>query len=657
MSPASPLSPASTDTVADDPESLDGNREGAADGGRPDSRIPRNNQTRRKQPEPMTEDEQPWDQLREAIRTRAVKRSAEHVFGDAASGGAVYRWGWAASLGRPCDELTTGLSRLSVDRPATGKGSSEIDFGIAAEQFVDSVSGSRTSLHESAEAVLWAASMPALAQHLEASRWWDLLGALQQLRESAVRDAEPSSPSYLILGAELGLTLAWRLADLPSCRSLGKDSHEALAAWFDAESESIAAAVSGGVNARLVLASLVRSHRLVNRTTKRKFKKRQLEIAAELATWVAGMTIHTGSTAFATTERRDLRDDLGSAGLLWQSVEFDSKTLHPALSAALGESHSGGRLAWQVCLPEAMLACEDAKLAILLPDWDVRRGRIHLDYHQETCRLELFGGKPRLLAGSWPVEIELRGEPQAPCGPWTQTCEYSDDDVHYVELEQEWTGDLVLQRQVMQLRDDRCVLFADAVLSEEDPSVDGESKPASKQRAPGKAGPPAIRYTGRIPLDPAIEVDSESETREVFLAVGKKRRAMVLPLAAAEWRIGPSAATLEAEEDQLVHRAEGDGRLYAPIWIDLQPRRFRRPRTWRQLTIGDELRLVPRNEAAGYRIQLGSEQWMVYRSLGQPRCRTVLGKHLLADFLCTRFDMGDGTHDELITVDVPEADE
>ena len=630
------MSPASSKALTDE---TGAHSNGSAGANEDDSRSAGRPDTDGERSDTSGERDQQWDRLQAAILRRAKERSTEQLFGEATNGGAVYRWGIAASLDQACDELTIALSRLAVDQPLRGKRASAIDLATASEEFLDSVSGSSlATLQESAEAILWAASMPALSRILDARCWWDLLGGLQELRESALRNAEPCSPSRLLLGGELGLTLGWRLADLPSCRRLGKSSHEALAAWFEQEADSIAAAVSGVLDSRLVLASLIRCRRLIEGTTKRKLKKRQVEIAADLATWVAGMTLPGGTTAFGKADRRDVRDDLGPLGLLQQSVEFDNQTLRPAISAALGASHSGGRLAWEVCLPEAMLSCDDAKLAILLPDWDVRRGRVHLDYCGEEVLLELFGGKPRLLSGHWEVQIDFRGEQQAPCSPWTQTCEYTDDDVHYIELEQEWTGDLVLQRQVMQLRDDRCLLFADAVLSEE-PS------------------PAAIRYTGRFSLSPTIEVDSEPETRDLFLTAGKKRRAMLMPLAAAEWRVGPTAATLAAEEGQIVYTARGEGRLYAPLWIDLQSRRFDRQRTWRQLTIGDELRIVPANEAAAYRVQVGSEQWMLYRSLGQARCRTVLGKHLLADFLCTRFDMGDGSHEDLITVDVPDANE
>ena len=79
---------------------------------------------------------------------------------------------------------------------------------------------------------------------------------------------------------------------------------------------------------------------------------------------------------------------------------------------------------------------------------------------------------------------------------------------------------------------------------------------------------------------------------------------------------------------------------------------FKRSRTWRQLTVCDSLQLCARPaKQRRFVIQVGSEQWGIYRSMGDQRCRSFLGKHIIADFYVSRFDTGDGTHDALITVD------
>ncbi len=293
--------------------------------------------------------------------------------------------------------------------------------------------------------------------------------------------------------------------------------------------------------------------------------------------------------------------------------------------------------AWygKLTCPTAIHHDPDAKLAVMFADWDVRRGRTHVDYSGEEVKIEVFAGRPKVFSGHWQTMIDVDGQEQQPSGDWTDACEYSDDDVHYLELEQPWTGGVFLQRQVMLLREDRCLLLADTILPRDRLESDSRS----------------IKYVSRLPLSPSIEIDAEAETREIFLSDGR-RRGLVIPLSASEWRVGPTDAMLkETEDGQLLLSSQGRGRLYIPLWFDFQHRRFKRQRTWRQLTIADQLRIVRRDEAVGYRVQVGSEQWMLYRSLAERCCRSILGKHLISDFFASRFDPGDGSHDDLVTVD------
>lgn len=604
-----------------------------------------------------------WQKLERAILARAAKQPPHQVFGPPAADGSVYRWGVAASLGGPCGELVQMLSRLAVDAAPKKSRLATVDLPTSVEVFIDSVTGPAHHVRQSAMAVLWGAALPSLIGRIDLRLWWNLLSTLQQFRESTLQLGASSSPAHLIVGGELGLTLAWRLADLPSCKRLAKPASAELDSWFADEADSVSAAIASVADARLVLASVLRCQRLLKGTQKKKFSKRQQDIASDLAVWVAAFSLPEGLLAFSHARRQDLRDDTASHGLLRESAVFDPETLEPAVAAALGESRSGGRLAWEVSLPEAMQHDEDAKVAVLMPEWDVRRGRMHIDYSSEDTRLELFAGRHLAISGDWQVMISVDGEEQHADGDWIYTCEYTDDDVHYLELEQNWSGGVSLQRQFMLVREDRCALLADTVVLSDlakqspqpvsDAGSAGTSAKSSKSRKKTDREH-VIRYTCRLPIAAGISVEEEAETREIFLG-DTKRRAMVLPLSACEWRVGPTAATIRADSGALVLDSSAKHSVYAPLWFDFQPRRFKRPRTWRQLTVADELRVVGLDEAAGFRIQTGSEQWLVYRSLGNRRCRTVLGKHLIADFFSARFDPGDGSFDELVTVDDSES--
>ena len=53
----------------------------------------------------------------------------------------------------------------------------------------------------------------------------------------------------------------------------------------------------------------------------------------------------------------------------------------------------------------------------------------------------------------------------------------------------------------------------------------------------------------------------------------------------------------------------------ASLFIDLRKDRFVRPVTWRQLTVAENLSIQPADVAVGYRVQIGADQWLFYRSL------------------------------------------
>lgn len=532
--------------------------------------------------------------------------------------------------------------------------------------------------------VIWASAMPMLMRLLPPGLWWDLLGELQQRRELWWDDTDSTAACRLIGVGELGMTLAWRLKRLPSCHRLVKPSLEAVREFFDGGEETIGDVLRQPTHLRLVVASTLRLENLIPRVSKRKLKKGDLALAFNLAGWTAAMTRHDGTAVFSDSnpadiwpdlrdqptgqdkrlpkpptknvgkqkdkkkggrERKTTAPNLPAGGLLGAMTRLDQEALSPAVAASLGQSHSGGRLAWEVSLPESMWHDDEAGVAALLPEWDVRRGRTFVDYHGQDVFLEIMGGRRPILQGTVQTMIDVDGQSQQPTGPWQSICEYTDDDVHYLEIEQAYSGGVVLQRQLMLVRDDRCVMLSDAVV------------PGHRFASFDQADLPPVRCLTRIPIAPGLSVETDEETRDIYLG-DKKRRALAVPLAASEWRVGMTNSRLEVSEDQhLVLTTTGRGAVYSPLWLDFQPRRFRRKRTWRQLTVADQLQILPRNVASAFRMQIGSEHWIVYRGLTSTAQstgltpRSFLGKHLVADFFAARFHPGDGGMEELVTVD------
>lgn len=613
--------------------------------------------------------EQDWTKL-----VRGKTKAAEDVFGDAVKSGQIYRWGIAVATALPdgqtqppdntwlpWDErqpapLLHSLSRLACDSKTKKSHDASIDWFDVVRQATECFESFQVpTTDQAALAVLWAAVLPHLPNKLEAaglSKPADpdaedhgcvrLTNALLDLHEAILIRGDVTSANHLILGGELGLTLAMRLPGLPKRAALIKHACKAIADWAEYEDESIGETLKQPATARLTLASLIRCRSLSKSIAGKKFSKQTLATADQLATWVAAMTYDRGGSAFSSATPAEAKDDVGKHGVLQAAKQFDPETLGPAVDAAIGMSPTGGRLAWEVSLPESMWCDETAKLAVMLPEWDVARGRIHVDFSGQDVAVEIFAGRARTIAGKLKTSLDIDGVSQQPAGDWDEICRYSDDDVHYLELEQRWTSDFLIQRQFFLIREDQCVLFADAIVP-------------SAARDPQK-----IDYQVSLPLDATAAAVEEQETREVFLRCddlsgeNKKNgnRAIMLPIAASEWKIGPTASKLIlADPDCVLFQASGHGRLYAPVWIDFARRRFKRKRTWRQLTVGDSLELVDKHDAVAFRVQVGSEQWVMYRSMGDQRCRTFLGKHMMADFYVSRFDTGDGTHDALITVD------
>ena len=220
------------------------------------------------------------------------------------------------------------------------------------------------------------------------------------------------------------------------------------------------------------------------------------------------------------------------------------------------------------------------------------------DFLAATCadgqlETELGSGSVVLWSGPDMPEVRVAGELLSSDSEWQELCWSSDDDMEYVELELDLSDGWRVQRQMLLARADRFLFTADAVLGPE---------------------PGPIDYRRTLPLPKAVRFKSEPETVEAYLRQ-RRRRCCVMPLALAEWR---GQTHLGRFADGRLHQQASSQNLYAPLWVDLDPERRRQPRTWRQLTVGFQRNLVPRDQAVAYRVQVGSQQWVIYRSLTAP---------------------------------------
>lgn len=582
-------------------------------------------------------------------KSKLKKRAARQPRGAATpNAAALLRGGLAVASDRPLAAHQVLLSELAGRAKASASLDASVDWTAEAQAAIaawtNAAAGGQLDAALVGDALLWAHAAVPLSRRLESSLFDELIETLLAIDGCCAEILDLSSPVRL-LGGEIALALSLRLDDLVADHRV-QQATNGLLQWCERGELGIDEAIrDAGRDARLVLASGLRQVALIKVISRRRVKRKLLGTLVDLACWVVALTRHDGTPALLEPSVPDCRDDIAPGGLLDCLLRLDPELLTPAVSAALGRSRSRGRLAWAISLPESFWYSEAAALAALLPEWDVRRGRTYVDHGDQHFRLEVQAGRQLAIRGDWDVTLVVDGQQSEPVGAWSTVCQYSDDDAQYLECEQPWTGGVVLQRQVMVLRDDRVVMLADAVIR--DPSR-----------------PPAqISYAGRIPLAGMLQAVPEAETTEHWLVDDQqRRRALVLSLGSSEWRCGPAAVKVGITPEQQIATAaateppaDNGGSLFIPLWFDFQSRRFQRPRTHRRLTVADELRIVDADNAVAARIQMGSEQWVIYRSLRGRRTRTFLGKHLLADFYCARFDPGDGSMEDLLTVG--EADE
>jgi len=263
-----------------------------------------------------------------------------------------------------------------------------------------------------------------------------------------------------------------------------------------------------------------------------------------------------------------------------------------------------------------------AATAVIRTDWGRDAVRVLVDYRDTAPHLEIVAGDRVLLDGAWEWSLTAGGRPLDADGGWTAMAWESDRKAAFLEIAAPLAGGLRLERQVVVLRRERIVLLADAVT----PAGDG---PGRESIIDGD-----LTWRSSVRLAARLEAEQADETREVLVYDGAMR-CMVLPLGLPEWRVAGSGGLAPAA-GVLALEQRGRRRLYAPLWIDCDPARIDRPLTWRQLTVADTRRNLPPHQAAGFRVQAGNEQWLLYRALDAVRNRTLLGCNVSSGFLLGR---------------------
>jgi hypothetical protein len=534
----------------------------------------------------------------------------------------VLRWGLPEQA-VPADSERL-LSRLEgwLDKsPLRPSGVSEY-----LESWLAAADGRAGDVAFALECLGWAYLLPKLVGVLSAAPWNEACDGLVKIAGATDGCQMPDPLVEQLLGAELPLTLAYQLPELPACSALAGGGQDRL-------KNGLKELLDGNGLPRARHVGLVRPL---------------------LACWTRCMYLVQGSHSLSVGRKTQLRyewfvrqalqltrqngvpvfSDDASFGADTELFEAALLRIDQRDERAIADQILPGRKATRAVsqrktyFPESAEHSEWAGVSILRPDWLRGGQQLVLAYDGPTMRSELNCGSQTVWSGQWDTHLTADGTQLEPESDWEEVCWHTDDDVDYLELELRFGGDWRLQRQCIMAREDRFLFLADALVG-----------PAAAE----------IQYASCLPLAPGVGFQAEQQTHEGTL-FGGGPLARVLPLGLPEWRSLSSDGSLESTADKLCQRWDlQTQRLYAALFIDLDRRRLTRPLTWRRLTVAEKLHIVGPAVAVAYRVQAGDQQWLFYRSLDTPGSRTFLGQHLHDEFFAGRLDR-EGETEELITV-------
>jgi hypothetical protein len=448
-------------------------------------------------------------------------------------------------------------------------------------------------------------------------------GSAGCLLESLVREAR-AAREMLTLGdtapAQFVLTLARLFSDIEACRCLEAAATDAVSAELDrlVSPRGVVNVASGGDMVRRVV-RWTRCREVATLTGAAIWGEPQERRWREAATSAVRLLGRQGRQI----EGAGLMPVCFTAPLLDAVAALDGRRGRTV--EALRKARQGGKSCSRCIRP----AVNDATAAVatLRTGWDADAIRVMLDYRESTPRIEIACGDRMLFEGPWEWSLSVDGERLEPEAPWTVACWETGRRACYLEITAPLPGGRQFERTIVLLPRDRVLLLADAVTTTADPAAAG----------PSDCSPDAgwLHHASSLPLAAGLAAEPADETREI-LVFDTSVRLMALPLGLQEWRVPGRGGFTVADGSLRLAQVSAGRRLYAPLWLDLDPARIGRPLTWRQLTVADTRQNLAAHQAAGFRVQAGLEQWLVYRSLDAPRNRTLLGCNVACDFLLGR---------------------
>ena len=266
-------------------------------------------------------------------------------------------------------------------------------------------------------------------------------------------------------------------------------------------------------------------------------------------------------------------------------------------------------------LPAASSISEWGQIGVLQSSWKAGCPKVGIAFGDKKVALDICHGLS-LVAGECTPELIIDGRPANVISEIGVSAYLKVDKGDLIELEIEYE-EAVVQRQILFLSSDK-LLFVNDVVCCRDVAE--------------------LQYSSKFSLCDGIEIVRETESNEFYLK-NNGRFSLVMPLAMPEWKLQQDRANVLFEDRQFIVSKTITGRgLSFPVVFDLDFKRSLQPRTWRRLTVAEAMKPVGDDMAAAYRVQIGKEQWLFYRSISSKGNRTFLGQNYADEFLVGKID-------------------
>jgi hypothetical protein len=260
---------------------------------------------------------------------------------------------------------------------------------------------------------------------------------------------------------------------------------------------------------------------------------------------------------------------------------------------------------------------EESRSAVLRRDWTPKSAMLALDYRTFNCRLGLHLSGERIASGSYSTTITQNGRRLETTADWETICKSADEDCEYLELCIPMTSGVFLDRHLFVGRKAPIIWMVDVIRGKEtsDWSWKVRWNGVSVDRLRGEANHRGQRLLGPNTQTALLPVSSPTD-----------------PFASGGMRVALKDGALELAQEERCRRMVA---ATAWVWSEKGPLNIQ---PWRKLTITQDRRLTPTEEAFAFRVASGGKQCVFFRSLEHPRRYAFIGCQTFDETIVGEFD-------------------